>query len=596
MKNGRIPTFLQRSLAALTQIIARSEPQQVNNGDEDRYRDLGYVGSFTKLLQHDSNGILTQEGRQNYETLLEAVESGAQEKFNEICRANRREDPSRVFINPQAAQMRTLKGADISYFDMPPAPALNSSHAAAEMLEVYLYILCADVRFAEYGSGHGHDAPPWFTRVFPDASSITNWAADILTKLGNAYKGPKRADQVTPELLFRGLTDGDRNGPYISQYLLHPFYPLFPSGCAPFVGNLIGVGELNQEYLLRKQLYPVANPQDFGYIRENFVKIQDGFVPEGYSEGDYGPENHRHLITGRDLGSLVHIDNPYEASYNALNILVYRDAPRSKVFPYNNGSITNEGDGHSMGIPDAYTLIGKACIEAFKAAWYQKWRVHRRLRPEAMAGLVDLAARNGFDNLNNLYSLHESLFREDLGKPVLKLMKARPYYVDGQPTARSEINLLLPLMYPEGSPAHPAYPSGHATVIGACTTVLKAIFEEKFKMVDLLRRSQPYSTPVVPDPQDPTELIPYNDANACHQMTIGSELDKLASNIALGRNFGGVHFRADGEEGIRLGEEVAIRLLQDHARTYTEDGFKYFQFTNRDGKSVKVTADRVTIG
>lgn len=596
MKNGRIPTFLQRNLAAFTQIIARSEPQQVNNADEDRYRDLGYAGSFTKLLQHDSNGILTQEGRQNYETLIQAVASGSQEKFNKISRANRSENPSRIFINPQAAQMRTLKGADITYFAMPPAPALNSAVAAAEMLEVYLHILCADVKFAEYGSGNGSDAPQWFTRLFPNSPSITNWAGEILTKLGQAYRGPKRGDRVDAKLLFRGLADGDLNGPYISQFLLHPFYPLFPSGCAPFVGNLIGVGDLNQEYLLRKQVYPVANARDFGYTRENFVKIQDGFVPEGYSEGDYGPESDRHLITGRDLGSLVHVDNPYEASYNALNILVYRDAPRSQVFPYNNGSILNEGDGHSMGIPDAYTLIAKACIEAFKAAWFHKWRVHRRLRPEAMAGLVDFTARNGFDNLNNLYNLHESLFKEDSGRPVLELMKARPYYVDNQAKERLEINLLLPLMYPEGSPAHPAYPSGHATVIGACTTVLKALFDETFKMTTLLARSQPYSTPVVPDPEDPTELIPYNDGNACERMTIGSELDKLASNIALGRNFGSVHFRADGEEGIRLGEEVAIRLLQDHARTYTEDGFKYFQFTNRDGKFVRITEDKVTIG
>ena len=599
MKNGKEATFLQRSLASSIQVLGKTEPQQVNNRDEERYKDNGYVGSFTKLLQHDANGILTAEGRKNYEILLKAVESGSQDEFNKIQRANREDQPSRVFINPQAAQMITLKGSGITYFTMPPAPAISSAEAAAEILEVYLYVLCADVNFTEYGTGENSDSPGWFTNYFPNQQSITKWAADILTKLGDAYKGPKNdAFQVTPDLLFRGKTRGDKNGPYISQFLLHPFYPLFPSGCAPFVGNLIGVGELNQKYLLRKQVYPVANAQDFGYTRATFAQIQDGFVPEGYSEKDYGPDleqnPHRHLINGRDLGSLVHIDNPYEASYNALNILVYRDAPRSPVFPYNNGKINNEGDGHSMGIPDAYTLIGDACIEGFKAAWYQKWRVHRRLRPEAMAGLVDLAARNGFDNLNNTYNLHESLFREDLGRPVLELMKERPYYVDGQATERPQINLLLPLMYPEGSPAHPAYPSGHATVIGACTTVLKALFNESFKMTELLGRSRPYSTPVIPDPQDGTELIEYTEKD-CDRMTVGSELDKLASNIALGRNFGTVHYRADGDEGIRLGEKVAMRLLQDRARTYTEDDFQGFQFSDRDGCTVKITADKITV-
>lgn len=586
MKNGKTPTFLQRSLAAQTQTLGRPDYDVDNagNGDDERYRDVGYVGSFTKLLQHDANGILTQRGRESYETLVQAIHTGSQTDFNSVQRANTTDDPARIFINPQAAQMIALKGCDISLIPMPPAPALSSAHAAAEMIEVYLYILCADVKFSDYGTGQGSDKPDWFS-----GRSLTRFAAKTLTKLGEHYKGPKNdANRVTPELLFRGVTAGDLNGPYLSQFLFHPFYPLFPSGCAPFVGNLIGVGELEQTYLLRKQVYPVANKRDFGYTRENFVKIQNGFVPEGYSREDYGPEPHRHLITGRDLGSLVHIDSPYEAYYNALNILVYRDAPRSSFFPYNNGSIINEGDGHSMGVPDIYCLIGKACIEAFKTAWVHKWRANRRLRPEAMAGLVDLAARNGFDALNNPYNLHPLLFSKHIGRPVLELMRQRPGNTEG--------NLLLPLMYPEGSPAHPAYPSGHATVAGACTTVMKAIFEDTHPLAELLSRARPFSTPVVPHPEEPTQLMEYSAPDGCNSMTIGSELDKLASNIALGRNFGSVHFRADGDEGSRLGEEVAIRLLQDHARTYTEDDFKGFQFTRRDGCSVTVTPDDVQIG
>ena len=36
---------------------------------------------------------------------------------------------------------------------------------------------------------------------------------------------------------------------------------------------------------------------------------------------------------------------------------------------------------------------------------------------------------------------------------------------------------LLTGMYPEGAPNHPAMPSGHATVNGATTTILKAMFK-----------------------------------------------------------------------------------------------------------------------
>jgi hypothetical protein len=38
-----------------------------------------------------------------------------------------------------------------------------------------------------------------------------------------AYVGPRNAaNQVTPELLFRGDFPGEKIGPYISQFLLQP--------------------------------------------------------------------------------------------------------------------------------------------------------------------------------------------------------------------------------------------------------------------------------------------------------------------------------------------------------------------------------------
>jgi hypothetical protein len=58
-------------------------------------------------------------------------------------------------------------------------------------------------------------------------------------------------------------------------------------------------------------------------------------------------------------------------------------------------------------------------------------------------------------------------------------------------------------------------------------------------------------------------------------LTIGGELNKLASNISMGRNFAGVHFRSDAEEGMKLGEAVAVAYLGDMRRCLTEefDGF-----------------------
>src|SRR5205814_256114 len=71
--------------------------------------------------------------------------------------------------------------------------------------------------------------------------------------------------------------------------------------------------------------------------------------------------------------------------------------------------------------------------------------------------------------------------------------------------------------------------------------------------------------------------------------TVGDEIDKLAFNIAMGRDWAGIHYRSDGIAGLRLGEDVGISILQDLARTYTED-FKGFSFKRFSGTEVHITA------
>jgi hypothetical protein len=101
---------------------------------------------------------------------------------------------------------------------------------------------------------------------------------------------------------------------------------------------------------------------------------------------------------------------------------------------------------------------------------------------------------------------------------------------------------LLPQVFPEGSPLHPSYGSGHATVAGACVTILKAMFDG----------STGYANPVVAS-ADGLSLVPYvgSDANS---LTVEGELNKLASNVAHGRNIAGVHWRSDAYWSLRLGE------------------------------------------
>jgi membrane-associated phospholipid phosphatase len=131
---------------------------------------------------------------------------------------------------------------------------------------------------------------------------------------------------------------------------------------------------------------------------------------------------------------------------------------------------------------------------------------------------------------------------------------------------------LLPQAYPEGSPMHPSYPAGHAVIAGACATVLKAFFDESF----------PIEEPVIPT-VDGLRLTPLSGA----ALTVGGEINKLASNISVGRNIAGVHWRSDALEGLRLGEEVAIAVLRAEKPCFSES-HRGFELTTFDGKLITV--------
>lgn len=642
----RVTAFVAKRNEA-TELQSQPEPQvnydpefdiedHTNNssGDEDMYGDnFRFIGSFTKLLLHDDQGRLKADTRMGIDSIEEYRKLIAAMRFdtdpnstqtngdiNHVMRAydvrkqngtlpdGADDNPARVWVNPQSAFSFSLKGGYISFFKMRKSPALRSKENAAEMIEVYLQTLCRDVAFSDYGTGMRTDK-----FKFPDGTyqSITDFACEVLNDFGSEFRGAKERGKVTPDTLFRGVakTDGGQSsdliGDYVSQFLLQPLFPLFPAGCAPFVGGLIGVNNLNQEALARLQHYPIAGEREFGVSLEEFVQIQNGEIPRGYVPRDYNQDYARYLKNGRDMGSLVHTDGPYEAYYNALNILVYNDCPRCPDSPYFNGEITNQGDGHTFGPPDIYCLIADVCLEAFKAAWAQKWRLHRKLRPEAM-GRIMHRHMSGIE-LHDERFLHPSAYT---GKAalVLEMINERNKaqaeccsMLQGDPDT-----FLLAQMYPEGSPAHPAYPSGHATVAGACTTVIKALFDDQLNFHEWLQNDGDGKTKISrPNPESETRLASieegfdgynrFQDSNSIiRTMTVGSELDKLASNVALGRNFGGVHYRQDGDEGILLGENVAIKYLQDRVRTYPENANMGYTLTRRNGQRIRITADAIT--
>jgi len=132
-------------------------------------------------------------------------------------------------------------------------------------------------------------------------------------------------------------------------------------------------------------------------------------------------------------------------------------------------------------------------------------------------------------------------------------------------------SFLLPQAFPEGSPMHPSFPEGHATVGAACATILKAWFDESFII----------QNPKVANAQGGG----LDNAPGNPQLTVGGELNKLVSNISLaGRSAAGVHFRSDYEASLSLGEAVAIGILEEQQNTYAED--YSFSLTKFDGETI----------
>lgn len=469
---------------------------QETNGDEGLYAD--FRGSYSKGLPHNNLG---EVNRNAYEAFLQALDSGENDLFEAIPLGG-----TRKLANPQAAFRFELVGLDSHKTYMRPAPSFAGLETAAEMGELYWKSLCRDVPFAEY-----------------ETSSLIQAAITDLNAFSETV-GPKQGSSVNVETIFRGETPGDLVGPYISQFLWQD---------VPY-GNTTIV-----------QTYDTpAVGNDFATSESAWLSIQRGGASAPLNKGF-----RRYINDARGLGEFVHIDYSYQSYLNAALILL--GIPGSFDIGNLYNTSTTQGAFATLGGPDVLDLVAKAGNLALSGAWYQKWLVHRRLRPEAYGGRLHFQK-----TMQKSYDLpSEILESEGVG---------RVFANTG--------TYLLPQAFPEGSPTHPSYPAGHATIAGACTTVLKAFFEESLE----------FPNPVICS-NDGSQLRAYTGPT----LTLGGEINKLANNIALGRDWAGVHYRSDGVDGLQVGEQQAIGLLQDYTRTYRET-FDGFTLTKFDGTTINI--------
>jgi hypothetical protein len=471
------------------------------NGDEERYADKR--ACFAKTLPHDELGEVKPD---SYAAWISILAGGDPGQFEHVPR-----DPLAVakLNDPQATYAFDMVGIDGHATHLPPPPAFASARMAAEMAELYWQMLTADVPFQNY------EANPLIAAALSDLNAFTY-------RLGSGQEG-----KITPGTLFRGETVGDPIGPYISQFL--------------WLDIPYGIKTIDQRYR-----FPSRN-QHFLTDFAAWLACQRGARPAAKLQFDSQP---RYICSGREIIEYVHQDFSFQAYVNAALIMLRLGSEAfSPTNPYR-GSKTQFGD-ITFGNKNVLSLVAQASLLGQKGAYYHKWLVHRRLRPECFGGRIDvhLSGRKSYD-------IHPEILHCD--------GIARVKATNG--------SWLLPGAYPEGCPTHPSYPAAHASNAGACATILKAFFDEDYPLPDPVEATA-----------DGRDLVPWKG----QPLTLGNEINKLAGNIALARDAAGVHYRSDSINGLFVGEEQALGLLCDYSRTYNErfDGFVLSTFS---GEKVRI--------
>ncbi|MEM9973468.1 MAG: hypothetical protein AAF771_04760, partial [Pseudomonadota bacterium] len=626
--------------------ISRTHPQALTrtNGEEADHGPT-FPANFTKGLAHDEVGLL--EDRGDYACFVQAINSADEADFEkdvsgfsgnfECTPLSATGNPLpnvpdkdgldrrwRGWESPRAGHAFELQGPDAGALGMAPAPRVGSPELAVEMAEVYGLALLRDVPFTTLCNGGGTQLCG--DEMSTEAERTADQVVDLLNGMeyftnsaaaGDAFSRNRRdarliGGPITPETAFRGSTPGATAGPYISQFMLIGATSLAGGNTA---GGLSNFPDTDAEWDFRDGFIPYGtlpidqrtlsakNCLDYMTDWPSWRDVQNG---ANFMRLDVYEENRRFITTPRDLATYVHFDALYEAYLNAALILLAMEIPVSKGFP--EPSFTRQRTPFAtFGGPHILSLVCEIATRCLKAVRRQKFNYHRRARPEALGGRLTLACAGMADKLGCSGPAFEALLGQipaDLRAAVAD-HNAKQNAQDMRDMRRldcpgtggalpgaigEECNLLLPMAFPEGSPMHPAYGAGHATVAGGCVTVLKAFFEmfegcdstEERKLVfedGTTERAIRY----VPNDQG-DRLI--QDSKSQDPLTVQGELDKLAANISIGRNMAGVHYYSDYYDSLRMGERAAVGLLMEQCPSYVEP--IEMSFTSFDG-------DRITI-
>ncbi len=614
MSDRRQESYAYR-LEAAELARSREYPVHKANGDEQRYAGDKYFMSFTKGLPHNPHtGLL--EDPQDFVEFRRAIDDGFIDPFTDRVRHGAKHevaaqdsayvvqlDPSptndfRQWEAPTAGLVFELEGPDPQAVTMPPAPPLMDASGrpnpelVLEMAEVYELAVLRDQPLNDFENGTSNSAV-W------DSINRLNGLAYVSQQTGRPRK-VNAEGRLDPQTVFRGASPGVEVGPYLSQFMM-------VGNTDVNGGGMISEGRITYGVLEIDQRVPIAEPErDYMITMEDYVRVQRGIRPPRET---YGPEfdsvvsapgrpPKRFISTPRDLATYVHYDALYEAYLNAAIILLGMGTPFDPGFDHLSGVGAAAGRAdtrrHAGGFalyggPHILNLVTEVATRGLKAVRYQKFNNHIRLRPEALAARVELmriADSLPADTIPPGLRADVGAFKHELERcGTLSAIAGDP----GKGT------YFLPMAFPEGSPMHPAYGAGHATVAGACVTILKAYFDTGTVLVKTpdnnvtFKRLERGDTPIAfraPNLNDQSQekLVAFEPDQP---LTLEGELNKLAANISIGRNMAGVHFFTDYYDSVRMGEEIAIGILEEQALGYVTDPF-VLSLPTFDGDVVRI--------
>lgn len=612
-------------------IDSRSPGLTAANGEETAY-GFGYQASYHKGLPHDVLGRVDAASYHDMVRALTTNDAGAMETLqvgdNRSTAATPRlttspKDPLgyRKLTSPLTGHVFDTQGMDAGALAIGAAPRLDGPEMAAEMAELYAMALLRDTSFTDINAGNGAVVTALTTALgtmpFLQPGYVTQDDAE-------RRRYASRAPITSAAALFRGSTPGSKHGHWLSQYMLvgnsndnATFDPLVANSGGPgFRGISARTGDEDGFVFFGTQIIDqrsVVAKENVDYLTHwaAWLDAQDGV---DFNDFNIFRDKRRYLFTPRDIATYVHFDALYQAYLVACLIMAAdgKNFPKDRGMPETN-SRTRSAFA-SFGGPHILALVTEVSSRALKHVWRQKWLHHRRARPEVVAAWITLYA-NDPTHIADL-KLREAVKRLHDAIPAAILQRVSAHNTamsaaspiqpvaplpGGFPNINAK-NYLLPMAFPEGSPTHPAYGAGHATVAGACVTVLKAFFE-MFNADGRTPRDWPlpvYDVDFRPgarpagNENEGGELrviaaAPAPGTAATHGYTVQGELDKLAMNIANARNMAGVHYYTDYHESLRLGERVAVSIIEEHLSLYSEP--VSMSFTSFDGEHVRIATN-----